>query len=444
MGFNKVRLYLYYIVIFIISLGAFYAFHHITRKHPPDYLYTEKCILCAISSFFNLFVLYYHYTHAPHPKFVILKQRRISIYVHIFSGVIEFVTCWIAFWTGSAFIGRIASLAAILGHVPSAYYQTSIVFGAKALMVAGYLFAISLHLFSALHLFVEPSSVYWLLNMFLIHNIYVWCRVFYFFFGFAGLFKDTLYTASIWSSGLILFPAVLGISANMLFMGYVASSVILYLSIVRPNSIDRELFVGERTRDLLVNKALFDHWIKEKGRLATSSNEHHLTDKQKAKEVFDLLDADKSGYIDGEEVNHLLSEWKVAEAFMKRFSRFSQKGQVTYDEFYRHIWRLGETSMNIKKEGEIKENKAKARFIFDCLDSDSSGYIESFELQKLLIQWGLPENEVDDYLATDEDKMYSFDEFYHNMKPIWDFAYENMAINSKAAHAAQPPHPHSS
>ncbi len=75
------------------------------------------------------------------------------IYVHIVSGVIEFVTCWAAFLTGTA-------LVAILGPVPSVYYQISIGFDAKALTVAGYLFAISLHLFCAIHLFMEPTSVY--------------------------------------------------------------------------------------------------------------------------------------------------------------------------------------------------------------------------------------------------------------------------------------------
>lgn len=190
--------------------------------------------MCAISSFFNLFVLWYHFTHAPHPKFMILTRRKISIYTHIISGVIEFVTCWIAFWTGNAYVARAAALATILGHVPSAYYQTSIVFGAKALMVAGYLFAISLHLFSAVHLLLEPTSVYWLLNMFLVHNIYVWCRVFIGFFGATGLFSSTNYTSSICFSGLLLFPAVLGVTGNLLFIVYVVTCIILYFAIVEP------------------------------------------------------------------------------------------------------------------------------------------------------------------------------------------------------------------
>jgi len=438
---SKLRLYLYYLVIFFLSLGAFYSFHHRTRDQPSDYLYIEKCILCAISSFFNLFVLYYHYSHAPHPKFVILPQRRFAIYVHIISGVSEFVTCWLAFLTGNPLIGRIASLVAICGHVPSAYYQTSIVFGAKALMIAGYLFAISLHLFSASHLFLEPSSVYWLLNMFLVHNIYVWCRVFYFFYGAVGVFKESLYTNSILTSGLILFPAVLGVSANMLFLGYVALSVALYFAIVRPNQLERLRFVNECTRDILVNKKAHESWIKERERLAKLAENDQLTDQQRAKQVFDSLDENQNGSLSGDEIDRLMKEWEVAERFLKRFGNYSRKQPMSFEIFYRHIWRLGQTSVDIVENGIKREGMARARFVFDVLDPDQSGFIDALELEKLLIQWGLPVNEVEAYMAEDEDKQFSFEEFYQNFKPIWDFAYENMLIRSSEQETI--PHQHS-
>jgi Ca2+-binding EF-hand superfamily protein len=374
---------------------------------------------------------------------VILKQRRFSIYTHIVSGVVESISCWLAFCTGNEFIAQVAAVSAILGHVPSAYYQTSIAFGVKALTVSSYFFVISVHLFSALHLFVDPSSTYWLLNMFLIHNIYVWCRVFFFFFRFIGLFKDTLYTNSILISALILFPAVLGASANMLFIGYVVTSILLYLIIVRPDETDRILFVNERNRDLLVNKALHDHWLKEKLRLIQMSKENALTDQQQAKQVFDLLDVDKNGFIDGDEINDLLKQWESAGNFMKRFSRWSKEGHVTYENFYKHIWRLGNIALTHDKEIQKKTGIARARFIFDCLDNDSNGYIDISELQKLLIQWGLPDNEVDDYLANDDDKRFSFEEFYQDLKPIWDFAYEHLLVKDEGE-LMKPFHLHSS
>jgi hypothetical protein len=47
-----------------------------------------------------------------------------------------------------------------------------------------------------------------------------------------------------------------------------------------------------------------------------------------------------------------------------------------------------------------------------------------------LIQWGLPENEAEAYLAEDEDKRFSFEEFYQNLKPIWNFAYRHMSVHN--------------
>jgi hypothetical protein len=439
---SKIRLYLYYFVLLVLSLGAFYVFEYVTRTHPSDYLFTEKCVLCIISSFFNMFVLFYHFTRAPHPKYVMLPQRRFAIYTHILSGGVEFTSCWTAFCTGNESVDKLAALAAILGHVPSAYYQTSIAFGAKALTVSGYLFTISLHLFCALHLFMEPSSTYWLLNMFLVHNIYVWCRIFYFFFSSVGVFKDSIYTNSILTSCLILFPAVLGVSANLLFLGYVATSIILYFAIVQPNEADRVRFISERSREILVSKDIHSNWLKEKTRLLNIAKDTHLTEHQKARQVFDLLDADKNGYIDGEEINSLLKDWQTAESFMKRFSRGSKKGEVSYENFFKNIWRLSENSISHVKEGETKVGMARARFIFDCLDQDGNGYIDTIELQKLLFQWGLPDSEVDAYLATDDDKRYSFDEFYQNLKPIWDFAYENMNVRD-VGQVAETIHQHS-
>ena len=426
---KKFNLYVYYTVIFFFSLAAFYSFHHIARNQSVDYLYTEKRALCFISSFLNVFVVYYHSTRAPHPKYAILLRRRLVIYAHIVSGVSEFTTCWVAFLTGSEHIATVAALTAILVHVPTAYYQTTIAFGAKALIVPAYLLVISLHLFFALHLLVEPNSIYWLLNMFLIHSIYVWCRMFYFFFTYVGVLKDSLYTSSILISTLILLPGVLGVTANLLLLGYIATSILLYFVIVRPDEQERARFVNEGTRDILVNATVHQAWIKEQAHLAHRAQSDQLTDQQLAKHVFDQLDKNKSGTIDGDEITRLLNQWQAASSFVSRFSRWSQSRDLSFELFYRHIWRLGRMSVSPGEKAQKKDSISRARFIFDHLDTDASGFIDRIELQTLLIQWGLPEDEVDAYLEGDDDKRFSFDEFYKHHKPIWNFAYENISVH---------------
>jgi len=102
---------------------------------------------------------------------------------------------------------------------------------------------------------------------------------------------------------------------------------------------------------------------------------------------------------------------------------------VGFDEFYKFIWRVGDQRIQNEAGEKHRTEEEKARFIFRCLDVDGSGYIDRIELQKMLIEWGLPENEVDDYLATDEDKRYSFDEFFSQHKVIWNYAYDNLGAS---------------
>lgn len=435
---KQIRFYLYYFMVFLLSLGSCYVFHYLTKKQSVDYIYTEKRILSVLSSFLNIFVLYYHFTHAPHPKLLILRRRRICIYIHIFSGVLELTTCWISYLTHSERFAIIASLAAILGHIPTAYYQTSIVFGTKAVMIPGYLFTISLHLFCALNLLLTPSSVYWLLNMFLTHNVYVWVRVFYYVFNKTGILKDTLYSNSVLASGLTVFPVVLGASGNLLFLAYSAINFVLYFAIVQPDEEDRRRFRNESTRDLLVNKAAHQAWINEQERLTKMDANDQLTDRQRAHQVFDRLCANQNGAIDTTELARLLHEWEASSIFIEKFVNLSRNRQMTFDFFYRNIWRLSKISTDYVEHEQKLQSEAKARFVFDQLDTDSSGFIDAIELHKLLIQWGLPDSEVNAYLVNDEDKQFSFEEFYRNLKPIWNFAYQHMTVYD-AGHVIQKP-----
>ena len=127
-------------------------------------------------------------------------------------------------------------------------------------------------------------------------------------------------------------------------------------------------------------------------------------------------------------IGRLFKEWQAAEGFMKRFSSCSKQGDVSLDVFYKSVWRLGETFMGHLKKGEERRDIPRAHFVFDHLDYDRNGYIHILELQKLLIQWGLLGDEIDDYLSCDDDKRLSFNEFFHNLKPVWDSAFENMTV----------------
>ena len=53
-------------------------------------------------------------------------------------------------------------LIAILGNVPSAYFQTPSVFGTKGIMAPCYYAIITIHLYCAARLVMEQGDVVWL------------------------------------------------------------------------------------------------------------------------------------------------------------------------------------------------------------------------------------------------------------------------------------------
>ncbi len=71
----------------------------------------------------------------------------------------------------------------------------------------------------------------------------------------------------------------------------------------------------------------------------------------------------------------------------------------------------------------------QARFIFDYLDLDQNGYLDLFELEMLLLEWGLPESEIRDYLQMfddDHDNRISPQEFRTHFRPVWQFGYDQV------------------
>ncbi len=249
--------FVYYLIVAGLTMAALFCFHFLTKYQPRE-CQVEKLVLCGISAFMNVFVLTYHVNHPPHPKFFLSIQRRTLLYLHIGSGCLELVSCLLAYLMGHAGWALLAAAVALAGHIPTSFYQTAIVSGSKAIMIPSYVFVTTLHLFCALHLLIDPQSTYWLLNLFLVLNTYVWVRVFYFLFGRIGLFTESLYTNSVLFAVLLVLPAVLGFVGNGLFVGYLIATVSIYYLLMRPNGQKRSQLIIENARPLLVSKALYE------------------------------------------------------------------------------------------------------------------------------------------------------------------------------------------
>ena len=111
-------------------------------------------------------------------------------------------------------------------------------------------------------------------------------------------------------------------------------------------------------------------------------------------------------------------------------------GGVDFQRFLRAVWNLGVKTgyeePTLAQLQAMTTPRQQARAVFDSIDLDHSGVLESFELAELLVGWGCPDNEVELYLQhvdTNKDGMIDFeDEFFPKMVHIWSFGFENVLL----------------
>jgi len=393
----------------------------------------QRLILCAVSVLCNAPVIFVHLRYPPHPKYLMLPLRKFSIRVHVFSGIIEFTAAVIAWSTmlvsGTesqvfALFATVMACAAIFGHIPSSAYQTLIVFGTRAVMLPAYILCIALHLFCAANLLFEPRSEFWLYNTFLAFNIYTWVRVFYFAFCKLKLLEGSRYTVAVLCAGAMMGPAVLGPAAILFLFAFICVFDVIYWLLFRKTH-EFSLFLKERQRNTYHSEELRQVWVRLK-LAGLTGDVNDLSDKEKAKKLFDTYDKDDSGLLSADEIETVLKEWDVSETFRNGLVKYlTKKGGVDFDRFYRYLWCLGNTSWLQQQDARnLTTPKQKAEFIFDLIDLDDSGRIEAFELKTLLFAWGLPEEDVEECLKHyGPDLEIDFDEFFEKMSPIWKFAY---------------------
>lgn len=173
-------------------------------------LSTVTWVLVVLSTLANIGVMFYHWTSPAHPKFLMLPFRKFVLRVHIFSGTAELTLGIAAMITRIPELAILTAVTALLFHIPSSFQQTSIVFGSRAIMRPAYLACVVVHMFCAVQLIRFPDSMFWLVSTFLVFNVYVWVRVYYFTFMLTGIFGDAKYSAAVIAAGLTTLPLILG------------------------------------------------------------------------------------------------------------------------------------------------------------------------------------------------------------------------------------------
>ncbi len=379
-------------------------------------------LLVLLSAIANVVVIVYHYAVPPHPKFLMVPFRRAILRVHITSGTIELFAGLLALYAApNPTAARVMAAAAILLHVPSAFAQTPIVFGARAIMRPGYLMCIGLHLFCALKLWLEPSSAFWAASTFLVFNVYVWCRLYYFVFDKLGLFAGARYSVAILAAGLTTTPGVLGPSAILvLALGCAVYMVLARLLFVKDAAGWADL-VRERARDSALPeevRSMFVSGAKE-------------DDRDAAQAFFSALDRDGDGALSRQELKELLAQTTLPVTVTARFldTKLGSAASLDRQGFQATLWPLKEVRERawlVKALASAKSDRDKARLVFDRLDVDRDGLLSRLELEALLTEWSLPVKEADRWLrlAQAHDKgALSFDDFMKHLRPVWRFIF---------------------
>ncbi len=382
-------------------------------------------VLVIISALANIIVIAYHYTIPAHPKFLMVPWRRWILRIHIISGSVELVAGLIACFTGHPTAAIIAGCAALFFHVPSAFFQTRIVFGSKAIMVPAYLLCIITHGFCAAMLIANPTSQMWAVNTFLVFNIYVWCRVYYYLFDLMKLFSSMKYSISILAAGATMIPALFGSLGFLLLVAFIGAYIVLYRLIFIRDAAAYHDFVRERARDSVMDRNPGLLWSKRRG--------GDGDDEADARAWFASLDGGSSGHLSPEALRKAIAPWGLSALSSEAFaSRLLAGGPVDYERFKSELWSIGAIQQHARQTLGIERavsDRDKAELVFRRLDVDADDALGQNELDLLLIEWGLPASETRRYLARtdrDADGRITFSEFLLKMEPVWRYIYHEI------------------
>lgn len=225
--------------------------HHFRQlRKERDSLYeydmTQVVLLALASLIWDVFVIYYHLSHPPHPKFRLRFMRRMSIYAHIWSGVSEValsVASFVLYCNHDSVTRGDCSESDIERHILLVYgtifcstihcvtaaYQTPQVFGMHIVMVPVYTIVVLWKAISLLRLAIRPESLWLMLQLFFTHHIYVWCRAMHVILEQAGVFSENLYSVSILFAGVICGPIAMGPAANFAVVTAIVLVALLWL-----------------------------------------------------------------------------------------------------------------------------------------------------------------------------------------------------------------------
>jgi hypothetical protein len=401
---------------------------------------TQILLLALCSVIWDVFVIYYHLTSAPHPKFRMRFMRRLSIYTHIWAGVTEICLSVLAFIlycevttdtdTGLPLSSDTCtekelhrSLLLVYGlvfcsvaHIITAAYQTPQVFGMQLVMVPAYSAVVLWKAICAIRLALSPNSLWLLLQLFFVHHIYVWCRAMHVIFEQLGIFTEHRYSVSIMFAGLICGPICLGPAANVTVITVVA--IVGLLRLPYKSRDEQQEWLVEKRSNMLLNER-YRTALQE---LAGGHTEG-LYNLAQSSEVTLHTGAETTLYAPlhaGMTVTSLHVEAGSQVEPGQAIATLTPAPVVDSDTTGAGLpnQRSGATGSGSQSKQE------RARMIFDALDDDGDGVLQQEEVVALLLSWGIPQHEaIECFRSYDvgKAKEVTFAQFYTDWEPVWRF-----------------------
>jgi Ca2+-binding EF-hand superfamily protein len=387
-------------------------------------------IVAAIAALADIAVIYIHAVQPPHPKFLLTWDHRLSIRAHAIAGSVETVLGIVAWATNSRSLAIATGLVALV-QIAASYYQTPGVFGMKGVTVPLYYAAISVHLFCAVNL-IATGDIAWLERTWIILQTYAYVRIMYFLLGRTNAFRGSAYTVAVLVGGMITGPFVLGPIAPFFIVVIVALYLALYFLLMRPSEEEWSALFVEHLRRSLVPR-LQDAWP----RIGIAIPEG-LTRREEATFAFQRLDSDGSGSLDLDELTPVLTSIGVSprlhDSLRLHHDRATSTG-VDFETFYAALWlpsRVQGTT-GIPRDKALTDEQT-GRIVFDFLDMDARGYVDEFEIEILLLEWGMELHEAQRTirrLSGPTPMRYSFDDFRTRLGPIWRYGYERLTADAE-------------
>jgi len=409
----------------------------------------QTLVVCVLSMLANLGVVAYHSTYPPHPKFDLLPRRRLSLRIHIISGLTEIFSMVAAFFAPDpTYFAVLASLAALCGHVPSATYQWPIVFGIKSVMIPMYFVFILSHFVTAVSLLMDPTDGVKLTKLCIALHGYVWVRVSIAVFHTMNILREVEYSVAIFFAGFLMAPMLFGVGANF----YYVLTFLVFHFVVGPivhrmglhwgadnQEYSREMVTtDERKREVAMRAlaALEPEQRKDFQRLDIRS------DQQLAEIVFNRLDKDGNGKLEVKELEDLVVTLghppSDAAKWMKKWDT-DLSGELSFQEFYTHVWNFQSSKSKLFANYKITSVPKKqvtdeemARVVFQSLGRADEDELDTSILMDLLCSWGLPQSEVREYMAMfddNKDGVIDFNEFKAHFGPFYRYSYLLLATD---------------